>query len=292
MSRNVVKGACLEKVEEGVWARTRSSLLDQQKVPLVLLHHGPPVDVLLILLLRPAPYFPKQAFHPAKRAKLGVFTQAFASFSKDSAEGGVWCGDTAGDQERPDERTLEAVGSAWDELERLGHLANQVHRRGRVLVEARYQRAEVDASGKTEGGRHVSSKLLGSKSTCARERMVDVGPVLAAAVPFQRTNLFCQRVDMAAEENIIDTTLELESLEAGNLRDDVHDAVVAAHELAEPRGRCAEMLLAVGVCKERRATEHGGTENVDPGCQSHVERWLEVSGADLGQCSWELKLVH
>ena len=136
-----------------------------------------------------------------------------------------------------------------------------------MAVKAGDERTEVDASGEAESvGSSVCQpsrvNLTGSRNYRRRRRGLGLGEV----------NLVGKRLYMFAKVNLRKHAVILQRLEASNLRDEVHDPVVAAHQFPQATDAIAEVLLAVGVCKLRVAAEHSGTEDVDPRRQGHVYR--------------------
>lgn len=124
-----------------------------------------------------------------------------------------------------------------------------------MLVEAGDEGAEVDAGGVAEG---ISDELV-----CGLGEF--------DGVDFGLVELLAQGGDVVADVNAGEEVVGLESLEAGNLANEVHDTVVAAHEFLEAGAGAAEVLLPVGVGEFWSAAEHGGAENVDPASEGHVE---------------------
>ena len=75
---------------------------------------------------------------------------------------------------------------------------------------------------------------------------------------------------MIAKVNIRKHSVILQGFQAGNLRDEIHDPVVAAHEFPQSTDSIAEMLFTVGVCELGCAAKHGRTKDIDPCSESHT----------------------
>ena len=96
-------------------------------------------------------------------------------------------------------------------------------------MEAWDEAAEVDASGKTESGGDVLAQLLGAQGPVGVVRLDK-----SALVDLGVADFVAEAADVIAEGNVIHA-MALERLEAGNLRDEVHDAILAAHQLAQAK---------------------------------------------------------
>lgn len=113
----------------------------------------------------------------------------------------------------------------------------------RGAVEVWDQAAEVDASGQAVDCGHVPAELswedLASRCVGAIERTLR---------RLGQADLLAEEFDMCAKLNNVHVLI-LECLEAGNLRDEVHDAVFATHEFGKTRGSISDQLLTIGVCE-------------------------------------------
>ncbi len=172
-------------------------------------------------------------------------------------------------------------------MEHGGEFVHEADAGGLRRGEAGHEAAEVDAGGEAEGGGDVLGELLGGEGAVGvegegRGRLVELG----------QADLVAQDVHVLAEGDVVHAVL-LEGLEAGNLRDEVHDAVFAAHELAEAQGGVGrgEVLLAVGVGEGRRAALHRRAEDVDPGGEGHVEGGLGEGLVRVGDEAREVKFL-
>lgn len=97
---------------------------------------------------------------------------------------------------------------------------------------------------------------------------------------------------MLAESIVVHTVL-FEGVEARNLGYEVHDSVLAAHELTEPKlgvdGR--QVFFSVCVSKGRRDALHGGAKDVNPARQCHVERSRPNLTSRIRHKSGQLELL-
>lgn len=150
---------------------------------------------------------------------------------------------------------------------------NEVHAGVLRRREAWHERAEVDACGDAEGGGDVLGELLGRKHTVGV-----VGDFRPGFTHLCEADLRTESVYVLAELDVVHTVF-LEGFQAGDLGDQIHDPVLTAHELTEAKGGVGggEMFFAVGVCESWSAALDGGAEDIDPGCECHVEE-LEIVG--------------
>lgn len=94
-------------------------------------------------------------------------------------------------------------------------------------------------------------------------------------------------------ESIVVHAAFLERVEARNLRDKVHDSILATHELtkAELGVDRRQVLLSVGVGECGRDALHGRAKNVNPARQRHVE-WSRPSLSNrVGHSTGKVKLL-
>lgn len=221
----------------------------------------------------------------AKATVVGEFAETDDALGELGAEGGEGGADGAGNEVDPDETAVEAVGARGDELEHVRQLGDEADAALLGRGEAGDEAAEVDAGGEAVGGSDVLGELAGTEDAVGIE-----GDGGRGGGELGEAELVAEGVDVLAQLNLVHAVV-LESLEAGNLRDEVHDAVVAAHELAQAEGGIGrgQVLLAIGVGKGRRAALERGAENVDPGRQGHVE--VLVGAMGLGGLAREIELL-
>ena len=55
-------------------------------------------------------------------------------------------------------------------------------------------------------------------------------------------------------------------------------APVPTHELSKISAAAIKVQLAVGIGEDWHAADHGSTEDIDPGGESHVEGWVRRAG--------------
>jgi len=268
-------------------------LLDQQEVPALHLHHVSPGDILRLaargrLLVRATPHLLEQTHDAAEAAEVRDVAQLPDALGEERPEGRARRAHGAADKVHPDHAPVEPVRPAGDELQDLGELRHQADAAGLAGAEARDQAAEVDARGEAEGGRDVLAQLLRAQRAVHAER--DLRPRLAH---LGQPDLVAEAVHELADLDVVHA-VELQRLEAGDLGDEVHDAVFAAHELAQADGAVggAQVLLAVGVREGRGAALDRGAEDVDPACERHVEWRLVALLVHLGDDSGKLQLLH
>ncbi len=273
--------------------------LDEQEIPALHLHDIPPVDVRLWSLGRDAdgrlsrlgvglePDLVEKARDATKAAIVGQVTELNHAVLEEAPEARAGDADGATDEIDPDQRAVEARGPGGDVLEHGGELLDEADAARLAGVEAGDQAAEVDAGGETEGDGHVLAQLLGAQAVVGIEG--DLGRGLA---DLGQADLVAKDVDVLAEGDVVHA-VPLERLEAGDLRDEVHDAVLAAHQLAQAqRGiRLRQMLRPVGMSEGRGAALHGGTEDVDPGGEGHVERGLRERRVGIRNDGGKLELL-
>lgn len=276
--------------------------LDEQEIPASNLHHVPPVDVRRRSLrfrargagradfrkaVVLAPNFAEEGSHAAKGAAVGKVTKGADALLGVRAECAAGSAHGAADEVDPDQAAVKARGTRGDALEDAGQLVQKVHRRRLAGAEAGNQAAEVNASRQAESAGDVLGQLLGRQRAVlgvwgARSFLVDLG----------HADLLAQRRHVLAKHKVVHAA-GLERFEACNLRDEVHDAVVAAHELAKPKvGVLRQVLLAVGVSKHRRGALHGRAENVNPRSQRHVEGGLNSWRSRLSDDARQVELLH
>ena len=62
----------------------------------------------------------EQSGHSSEAAEFCLVAQSFDAFGENAAERAGWYGERATDEDGPDERAVEAIGSRWDELHGFG----------------------------------------------------------------------------------------------------------------------------------------------------------------------------
>jgi hypothetical protein len=252
----------------------RADTSNQQEVPALLVHRVPPVDTLNgalceVVVVDP-PDFAEEFLDSSKRAQLRSVAQLASALRKHSAEGRVGESDRSSHKKGPDQRAVETSGSSGDVLHCLAEGVDQVDAALLGAIKARNKAAKVDAGGEAEDCSHVLAKLPWEKLTswCACHVQRPMGRLCEA-------DLLTKKLNVLAQLGLIHV-LKLERLEAGNLRDQVHDSVFATHELCKTRGCVCNELLAVGVSERWGLAQHRCAEDVNPRSESHVERRLGV----------------
>ena len=203
----------------------------------------------------------------SERAEAGLLAKLSQAILKESSEAGARQADGSTDEVDPNEASIEPIGARRNVLKHMSELLNQCLSRLLAGVEAGNKAAQVDASSKSESSGNVLGQLFGRKAAIGIE-----GHLGARLVHLSESKLLTQSRDVLAESEVVHAVL-LEGLEAGDLRDEVHDTIIAAHELpkAKVRVHLGQVLLSVGVRECGRSSLHGSTKNVDPGGQGHVE---------------------
>lgn len=173
----------------------------------------------------------------------------------------------------------------WNIFHRISKVVDEVGDVWRLTVVVWHKAAEVEACCNAEGGSRVRAELL-----CAEGTMGVVGVGNRVCFAFVHGDLVAEHLDEAAELDVVHAAaFKLEGLEASNLRNNKHDAVFATHELRESSGRVCDVLLTVSICEKRLASEHRSAEDVDPGSDSHVERWVRLRIVD--KLLWHVEAV-
>lgn len=126
-----------------------------------------------------------------------------------------------------------ACRSCGDLLEHSSELLDQPDVASLARVEARDQITEVDTRGEPEGGRYVFAQLHGVQGTVGVEGQDD--GTIGVLPELCETDLITQSRHMTTECDLV--YLPLENLEAGDLRDQVHNAILTAHQLTEAKRR-------------------------------------------------------
>lgn len=263
------------------------TLLDKKEIPTLLSHHVPPVDALSFAscqrLIIYVPNMSKQLSNSSDRAEARRIAHLSHALEEDIAEWRVRKGGRACNEDRPDERSIEAFWAGRDEIHRVREHVDKVCDVLLLAIEARDQRAQIDPSSEAEDGRHIRTELLRPESSCGR-----IGIVERWHITFSDGDVIAEQLDMCAKLDLIHAVV-LQCFQASNLGDQEHDAVVAAHELTETGHRIGNVLLAVSVGVDGCATEHRRAKNVDPGGYSHVESWLRLMIVD--ELQRKLKLI-
>lgn len=201
------------------------------------------------------------------------------ALSEDGAEFTTRRRERAGNEQRPDERAVEAGWSRGNVVQCFDESRDQVDGAGLVAIEARHETAEVDTGGNAEEAGHVLCQDISADGACGR----GVGVFEGLVGGFGEFELLAERRDVRADGHGVNAVGGSEGVETGDFGDEVHDAVIAAHELAETRGGAAEVLGAVGMSELGGCSLHGRAKDVDPCGEGHVE-WgrghVGASGAE------------
>nr|POE63201.1 hypothetical protein CFP56_04104 [Quercus suber] len=278
------------KRRPGPDARKSTCASDQQEVPAFLLHHVTPADALKVPLGRRGiavgPDVVQQFAHAAEGAEVGGLAETVTALLEHGAEGGAGDGRGAGDEQRPDQRSIEPVRSSGDVVHQVGEEGDEVADAGLPGLVAGHQTAEVDARRDAEHGGDVHAELLGSDGSGRGEAALDApGRSLGGA------DLVGQDFDVFAKHQLVEPFGFLD-VQAGDLGDEEHDVVLAPHELGQATGLALHVQLAIGIGKGGRASQHRRPENVDPGGQGHVERRMGVAvDGDVGDGGGQVELV-
>lgn len=248
-------------------------LLDQQEIPALHLHYISPGDVMCLSTARTelpidmAPHFLQQTRYSAERSKVCQVAKALQALLEERPEWRAGSRDGTANQVNPNERAIEANLARWDELQSLSQLGDESDARGLRRREAWHKAAEVDARGNAERRCDVLAQLLWAQDAVGVE-----WDLWSRVVDLRETDLVAERVDVLAQLDVIHAVL-LESLETSDLGDQIHDSVLATHQLTKSQGRVRgrEVLLPVGVGEGWGAALDGRAENVDPGGKGHVE---------------------
>ncbi|KAL2287256.1 hypothetical protein FJTKL_05761 [Diaporthe vaccinii] len=200
--------------------------LDEQEIPALHLHHVPPVDKrLLSLLLRflrlDASRCACRGARRASKASLGdtVF--------EERSERRSYATHRPAEQVDPNQGTVKAAWPGRDVLQDVRQTFNEVDAAGLGWVESRHKTAQVDARCEAESLRHVLGQLLRAQRAVGIE-----GHLGTSLAHLGEADLVTKDMDMLAQCNVVHA-IALERFEAGNFTDEIHDAILAAHELAE-----------------------------------------------------------
>ncbi len=206
--------------------------LYEQEIPALLLHHIPPVDVSTfrrgVALAGLVPYFLKQTYHPAKAPKFCMLPELGDPVGKHVAERRRGGAPRSRDQERPHQRPIKPLRSRRDVREDVGKAGDQVDHRRISLRCVRDQAAEIDARGDPEDRRHVPRELLGADHPRGR---INLGQTLQGLL--REVQALSQCFDMRAQLHVVHAPVRLQAVQASDLGDQVHDPVVASHQLAQ-----------------------------------------------------------
>lgn len=134
-------------------------------------------------------------------------------------------------------------------------------------VKPRDEAAEVDPGGDAEDGGHVLGQDVRADGILCQ----GVRTLQCLVGGFGELQPLSQCGNMAADGYVVDVALVLQGVETCNFGDQIHDAVVAAGELAQAGCCTLHVLGAVDVGELRRLPDHRGAENVNPRGQSHAE---------------------
>lgn len=228
----------------------------------------------------------KEVDHPPEGPVVGGLAQHLATFGEHASEGGGGDRVDAADQQGPDEAAVEAVGAGGDEVgHQVRHLGDQVDGRGLVPVVLGDQGAEVDPGGLAEDGGDVLGELFGPEYPGLGVRD------LRGIGGLDLVQGLGERGDVTAQGDVVQSAVGLERVEAGHLGEQVHDQVVAPHQVLEPRSGLGEEHVAVGVGEAGGFTLHRGTEDVDPSRQGHVEGRVAPRDVQSFEHGRELELL-
>ena len=236
----------------------------QDKVtPAVLPHHVPPVDVLYLRsvcvrcrirsfrwwradplggdgrrlavggrdgdVVGTAPDLADEADHAAEGAELSLLAEALHAVFDHTADGRRGDREGAADEQRPDEGAIEAVRARGDELHSICEIGDQVDVRLVVAVVAGHERAEVDAGGDAVECCHYFRELTRTDGAG-----VGVDGRQVVVVALRGVELLREQRDVRADCDVVDFVLQAQRVEAGDLGEEVHDSVFAAHEFTQP----------------------------------------------------------
>lgn len=190
-------------------------------------------------------------------------------------------------QQRPDQRPIEAVRAGRDEGERAGEAGDEVEHERAELVGVGHQAEQIDAGGDAEDGGHVDGQLLGADGTGG-----GIGVLQPLVGGFGAIQTLAQGLDVQAELHVLDAAGGLQPVQAGDLGDQVHDPILASHQLAQPGRRSALMLFPIRVREHGRSGDHGGAQDIDPRRQRHVEGRMDVGVPAPDHGVGELQLPH
>jgi len=208
----------------------------------------------------------------AEASKICEVPETSHALVEEGAEGRRGGADRAPNEIDPDETAVEPSRAGRNELEHLGQLLHETDAAGLAWREAGNETAEVDTGRQAERRCQVLAELPWV------EHPIGIEGDLGAGLPnLRQTDLIAQGVDVLAELDVAHAIL-LECFQTGDLGDQVHHAIVAAHQLPEPKGRVGgrEVLLPVGVREGWRAALDGRAEDIDPRRESHVEGFQVV----------------
>lgn len=172
------------------------------------------------------PDLAEDCHHATKGAAVTHVAQLGDAVLQVSAESAASSADGAANEVDPDHAAVEAIDAVGDALQSMGELVQQCHGRGLVGAEAGDEAAEVDASCQAESSGDVLGQLLGGETAVLVE-----GKAGDFFTNLRHGDLLAQRGHVLAQHKVVHAAL-LERLEAGNLRDEVHDTVIATHQLA------------------------------------------------------------
>lgn len=231
--------------------------LDEEEIPSLLLHHIAPANALEFSSSHgrvvDLPEISQQFGDATKRSKVRGVAQPTDAFLKHGSKGRGGGRGRAGDEERPDERAVETVGTRGDEVHEFSELCDEVTHACLGRGVAGDQRAEVYASGDAEHGCDVDGELFGTDGARGGE----------AALNGSGGKLGCadgvgESLHVFANHDFVNVAEVALDVQAGDLGDEEHDFVVAAHQLRETNGAVLHVQLAVRVGEDGLATHDGG----------------------------------